>query len=362
MTEIPESDRLEGLPHPRETFDLVGHAREEALLAATRAGGRMPHAWLICGPQGIGKATLAWRMARAVLKHGVGNGPGDTLAVAETDPVVRRVTALAHPDLLLLRRPWDEKLKRLKTVLTVDEMRRLNAFLAHHAGTGGWRVVIIDAADDMNANAANALLKLLEEPPRKVLILLIAHAPAKLLPTIRSRCRVLHLRPLQPDEVAEIVRRHVASDLSGDDAALLNWLARGSAGRALRLAAHGGLDTFRQLAALLGGLPELDAVQLHRLADRISARGADQTFELAGELMSEAVETVIHLKAGDISVPPGTAGDAVRRAAAQGRLDRWLEAWDKVRAVFRDTAALNLDRKQALLSAGFLVKAAARDA
>lgn len=360
MTEIPESDRLEDFPHPRKTFDLVGHGAAEALLAETRAGGRMPHAWLICGPQGVGKATLAYRLARSVLRHGVGEGPADSLAVAPDDPVARRIAAQAHPDLLVLRRPWDEKTKRLKTVLTVDEVRRVNGFLAQHAGAGGWRVVIVDAADDMNANAANALLKLLEEPPQKVLMLLIAHAPAKLLPTIRSRCRLLRLRPLEAGEVTEIVRRHADAELPDEDAALLAFLARGSAGRALRLAAHGGLEVYKQITGLLGGLPELDTARLHRLADQTGGRGAEETFALTGELMSEALEAVIHLKAGDGAAPPGAPGRELDRAAASGPLDRWLEAWDKVRTVFAETAALNLDRKQAMLSAGFFVKMAAR--
>ncbi|MFP3944052.1 MAG: DNA polymerase III subunit delta' [Alphaproteobacteria bacterium] len=361
MTEIPESDRLEDLPHPRETLDLVGHEAEEALFAGIRAGGRMPHAWLICGPQGIGKATLAYRMARAVLRHGVGGGPADSLSVPGDDPVARRIAAQAHPDLLILRRPWDERTKRLKTVLNVDEVRRLNGFLAQHAGEGGWRVVIVDAADDMNANAANALLKLLEEPPQKVLLLLVAHAPAKLLPTIRSRCRTLRLRPLAPDAVTEIVRRHGTAELSGEDAALLAWLSRGSAGRALMLAAHGGLEIYKQITGLMSGLPEMDTARLHRLADQAGGRGAEQSFALTGELMSEAIEAVIHMKSGDAAGPPGSAGEGLGRAAALGRLDRWLEAWDKVRTVFGETATLNLDRKQALLSAGFLMKTASRE-
>lgn len=361
MNDIPESDRLEDLPHPREVFDLVGHGAEEAMLAEIRASGRMPHAWLFCGPQGIGKATLAYRLARAVLKHGVGGGPSDSLSVPSEDPVARRIAAQTHPDLLVLRRPWDDRTKRLKTVLTVDEMRRLNAFLARHAGAGGWRVVIVDAADDMNANAANALLKLLEEPPQNVLLLLVAHAPAKLLPTIRSRCRVLRLRPLNPDAVTEIVRRNGEAEPSPKDSVLLAYLARGSAGRALRLAAHGGLDLYKSIAGTFGSLPEIEAARLHRMADRLSTRGADQSFILAGELMSEAVESVIHLKSGDGALPPGEPGRGLDHAASLGRLDRWLEAWDKVKAVFRDTAALNMDRKQALLSAAFFIKIAARD-
>ncbi|MFW6027862.1 MAG: DNA polymerase III subunit delta', partial [bacterium] len=311
MTEIPESDRLEDFPHPRETLDLVGHEAEEALLAGIRAGGRMPHAWLICGPRRIGKATLAYRVARAVLRHGVGGGPEDSLSVPGDDPVARRIAAQAHPDLLVLRRQWDEKLKRLKTTLNVDEVRRLNGFLAQHAGAGGWRVVIVDAADDMNANAANALLKLLEEPPQKALLLLIAHAPAKLLPTIRSRCRTLRLRPLTPEAVTEIVRRHAKEELSGEDAALLAYLARGSAGRALQLASHGGLEVYKQFSDLLAGLPELDSGRLHRLADRTSGKGAEQVFALTGELMCEAIETVVHLKTGDGTGPPGAPGEGL---------------------------------------------------
>ncbi len=362
MTEIPESDRLEDFPHPRETFNFIGHAAAELLLNEARLSGRMAHAWMICGPQGVGKATLAYRLARSVLNHGVGGGPADSLSVPPNDPISRRIAAQAHPDLLVLRRQWDEKTKRLKTVLNVDEVRRLHGFLAQHAGAGGWRVVIVDAADDMNTNAANALLKLLEEPPRKVLMLLIAHAPAKLLPTIRSRCRMLRLRPLEPAAVTEIVRRRGIADLPEEDAALLAFLARGSAGRALRLAAHGGMDSYKQIAGLLGSLPELDTERLHRLADQASGRWAEQAFALTGELMSEAIETVVHLKAGDAARPPGSPGDTLGRAAALGRLDRWLEAWDKVRIVFGETAALNLDRKQALLSAGFFVKTAAQGA
>lgn len=354
-SELPESDRVPGLPHPRETLDLVGHEpAQQVFLEAVRQG-RLHHAWLIGGPEGVGKATLAYRMARLVLSG------ADRLDLPAGHSVVRQIAAQAHPDLLVLRRPWDDKTKRLKTVLPVDEVRRLAGFFGRHAGAGGWRVVIVDAADHMNPNAANALLKVLEEPPKRALLLLISHAPARMLPTIRSRCRTLTLRPLAPEALAEVVNRHLDAPLAEADRVLLAHLSRGSAGRALQLASQDGMGFYRELTQVFAGLPGLDAGALHRLAGRFgAAAGGEQTFAVMTELFGDAVESVIHLKSGDAKIPPGPAGEALARAADCGRLDRWLGAWDKVTALFRDTAALNLDRRQAFLSACFHVQNAAQ--
>src|SRR4029077_2872691 len=146
--------------------------------------------------QGIGKATLAYRFACSALAspHERASG-GETLDVADDTRAARQVRALSHPGLLLLRRPYDEKAKRFASAIPVDEVRRLRSFLSHRATDDGWRVVIVDDAKELNVNAANALLKSLEEPPQRTIFLLIAPAPGKLLPTIRSRCRMLPLNP-----------------------------------------------------------------------------------------------------------------------------------------------------------------------
>ena len=194
-------------PHPRETTVLFGHAEPEQVLLEAYRSGRIPHAWLIGGPNGIGKATLAYRMARFVLANPDPTAPAvrkaTSLTLPNDDRTVRRIAAQGHPDLLVLERVVNEKTGKLYTVIRVDDVRRTVPFFGSTAGEGGWRVAIVDTADELQyPQAANALLKILEEPPRNALLLLISHAPARLLPTIRSRCRRLSLRPLSAEDVA----------------------------------------------------------------------------------------------------------------------------------------------------------------
>ena len=169
----PEADRLEGFPHPRETQRLAGHLAAQQAVRQAFAEGRVHHAWLLAGREGIGKATLGYRIARFVLARPEERAEG-TLDVPPGSVAARQVTALSHPGLLVLRRPWDAKAKRHTTSIPVDEVRRLKSFLAHSAGPGAWRVVIVDQADELNTNAANALLKSLEEPPPNALFLLVS--------------------------------------------------------------------------------------------------------------------------------------------------------------------------------------------
>src|SRR3979411_1310676 len=207
--------------HPRETTALSGHRdAEQALLNAYRSG-RIPHAWLIGGAQGIGKATLAYRMARFVLAHRDPLAPNvqaaRTLAVDPSHPVARHIAAGAHGGLLTLERTLNDK-GVMRTVITVDETRETISFFGSTAAVEGWRVCIVDTVDELNPNAANALLKILEEPPRQSLFLLVSHAPARVLPTIQSRCRKLALRPLAVDDVIRAAAQ--AANIGNDDPAL----------------------------------------------------------------------------------------------------------------------------------------------
>jgi DNA polymerase-3 subunit delta' len=198
------------VPTPRQNPELFGHAAAERRLLDAWASGRLPHAWLICGPRGIGKATLAYRFARFLLKAGDatgGSGRPASLASDPQDPVFRRVAAGGHADLLTVERGWDKKRERRRGEIIVDDVRDVGAFLRLTPAEGGWRVVVVDSADEMNPNAANAILKVLEEPPRRAALLLVSHAPGRLLPTIRSRCCRLVLKPLAEDAVARLVRR-----------------------------------------------------------------------------------------------------------------------------------------------------------
>lgn len=275
MSDSPESDRLEGWPHPREAERLIGHkAAEETLLRAIN--GQMPHAWVFGGLKGIGKATLAWRLAKALLQRGRARAPLTSLDSDPLHPAVRRLMSGAQADVLSLRRPTDPKTGKIKNDLTVDEVRRLGDFYSRHAGEGGTRVAIVDSADDLNRNAANALLKTLEEPPPDSLLILIAHRPRALLPTIRSRCRMLPMQPLTEVETVRALDM-VAPDLK--NAAALARLSAGSVGGALEMAAYDGAGleaTLKAISARRGR----DTSAAHALANDLALVASAPRFRL----------------------------------------------------------------------------------
>ena len=257
------------LLHPRENPDLSGHEHAEQEILDAWSSGRLHHAWLINGPKGIGKATLAYRFARFILAGG--NAPaadeGDalfgadeipasptSLAIDPEHPVFRRVAANGHADLQVIERGMSDDGKRMQTVIPVDKIRAVGHTMSLTAGEGGWRVIIVDGAEEMNPNAANALLKVLEEPPPRALLLLITHAPGRLLPTIRSRCCQLRLSSLSPDTVDALLAKN-RPDLSDDERKVLGRLSDGSIGRALDLADSGGVGLQRDLIGLMNSLP-----------------------------------------------------------------------------------------------------------
>jgi len=360
----PESDRLEGFPHPRETKTLYGHGEAEQTLAQAINGGRTHHAWLITGPKGIGKATLAYRFARTALAAPGERAPsGDSLDVAETTTASRQVHALSHPGLLLLRRPYDEKAKRFATSIPIDEVRRLKSFLAHSATQDAWRVVIVDEANELNLNAANALLKSLEEPPPRTVFLLISSAPGRLLPTIRSRCRVLALKPLGNEDLrAAVLRALAAAGQDAPDASqwpVLERLGEGSAGRVLGLMGAGGLELYERIARLVAALPRIDWRTVHALSDELQPITAQPRFELFFELLLNSIERLIRAQA------TGEGADAERNLAARligaERLASFASVWERVGRAKAETVALNLDRKTLIIETFGRLAAAAQD-
>jgi DNA polymerase III subunit delta' len=328
-----DEEASDGL-HPRETPQLLGHAEAERILLEAYRSGRIPHAWLIGGPRGVGKATLAYRMARFVLAH---PDPGSkevqfarSLAVDPEHPVARRVAAQAQGDLLVLERTEDDKGK-MRTVITVDQVRRNVSFFGSTAGEGGWRVCIIDSAEELKLpEAANALLKVLEEPPPNSLFLLVSHAPGQLLATIRSRCRVLTLRPLSTGEVAQAVAVALGRDL---DAEVLEAaeLAEGSVGRALTMLQGPALALRQRLTQLLERLPETDPLALHALGDAMA--GADP------QPLATFVDTVNAWLSARLAVPQETT-----------RMARIAEAWEKINRAASEVQEFNLERKPLVFS------------
>ncbi len=338
---LPEADRIEGQAHPREVFELIGH--REVMLRAARAirGGKPPQAWLIAGPSGIGKATLAYRIARYLLRYGAtAEGPED-LSVAANDPVSQQVAAGAHPGLLILRRAVNERTGKLMNVLSVEEVRKLSSFFGMTSGAGGWRVAVIDTADDMNDAAANALLKTLEEPPSRAMILVLSHNPGRLVSTIRSRCQRLDLRPLSDSELESALERKLP-DLDEDERASLARLSGGSIGTALVLAEGEGVALARDADRLIDNAGHPDIPALLALGDKLGR-------------MTDGLETFGIFLANTLS-------DRIRSRGAAGvrDLDRWIEASEKVRSKFARSSALYLDPRQTVVSAALALGEAKR--
>lgn len=359
-----EADSLPGFSHPRETAQLFGHDRaERALLNAIRSQ-RLHHAWLIKGADGIGKATLAYRMARVMLSSTSGERPEeDGLSVPETDPAVARIASLSHPNLLVLRRPWQQDRGRLAQNITVGEVRRLRSFLGNTAGSDGWRIVIVDRAEDMNANAANALLKALEEPPPRCMFLLVSAAPGRLPVTIRSRCRQLKLDPLEFAPLQHAVRHALeGAGMSAPDDETLGRslaLAEGSVGRALQLLNADGLALYDKLYEALASLPNPDYGALHSLADRAAAVGDQERFDLTMDLLEGMIARLIrHSAIGKGAI--GEEGPLANALIGSRGLAPWAELWETLRRAKAETLALNLDRKSFILGTFFKLEETAR--
>src|SRR3954454_19003405 len=319
-------------PEPRANPVLLGHEAAEASLAEALRSGRMHHAWLITGPPGIGKATLAFRFARRLL---AGVPEGDTLALDPAHPVFRRVAAGTHADLLTIEREWDEKRKRRRTEIIVEDVRAIANFLRLTPAEGGWRVVVVDGADEMNRNAANALLKILEEPPSRALLLLVAHSPGQLLPTIRSRCRRMALSPLAPLLVRQLLARY-RPDLGEPEAEAIAALAGGSIGRALELAAAGGLELYRSLLGLLDRDGGIDPLALHAFADRLARAEAEEGYRAVEDLLGQLlVRLAIWSRRGPPDTGRGNAETSVLQSfCARTPAARWAELREEIRQSF----------------------------
>jgi DNA polymerase-3 subunit delta' len=326
-----QHDTLPEIPEPSENPRLVGHQEAANLLVAAYRAGKLHHGLLLAGPQGIGKATLAFHLAYHVLKHP--NPEMAPEALEKPDPgsqLFRLIAQDAHPSVLHLTRPLNKDGKSFKTVLTVDEVRRVNRFLSLTAHDGGFRFVIVDATEDMNNSAANALLKNLEEPPARTIFILISHQLGRLLPTIRSRSQVVRLAPLSNSELIEILSAFEAGVPQEPSARqALAEQAGGSARTAILLTQYGGLEIATAAKELLTSR-KLDVAGVYKLADAVSGRDRSIQFGIFNRHVLDEI-----------------AG-AARRAAEIGVLpaNRLSELWQQVNTAIIDAETYNLDRKQ----------------
>ena len=353
-------------PPPWRSGRLVGHESAERTMFAALQSGRLHHAWLLTGPRGIGKATLAWRFARFLLagqQGGLFASTSEGLDVASDSPGRALIDARSHPDLFHLRRTLHPETGRMRTEIVVDDVRDLSEFMHMTPAMGEWRVAIVDSADEMNRNAANAVLKILEEPPAKAVLLIVAHAPGRLLPTIRSRCRRLALQPLSSETVVRLLGVHAATTAQEERLALAD-LADGSIGRALELASAGSLDLYRDMVEVLATLPDLDMARLHGFAERFARRGEEANADwrslnylLDGWLKGLARHAAV---GGEGPAVVSAERGLQAKLLAAASLDRWMEAWEKVAHLLSRADAVNLDRKQTVLGSFLALQSAMR--
>lgn len=324
-----QHDTLDGVLEPAENPRLVGHAAAAQQLADALAGGRMPQGIVLAGPRGIGKATFAFHLAN-FLNAGAPVGRLDP-----SNPAFRQIAMGAHSSVLHLTRPYDEKTKKFKTVLSVAEVRRISQFLSLTAPDGGWRVIIVDPADDLNVNAANALLKNLEEPPPRTIFILVAHQPGTLLPTIRSRTQIVRFSPLPEPELAEVLSG--IEDMPQLSAGAMHQLwqrSGGSVRQAILLTQHGGLEIASELDKLALA-PVADIAAAHKLADAVSGRDKATAFAL----FNDHALNILSERASESALVQDI-----------GRAGRLSAAWQDARMAISETETYNLDQKQHALS------------
>ncbi|QQA42021.1 DNA polymerase III subunit delta' [Pelagovum pacificum] len=366
---LPEPDRIEGAPHPRETPELFGQAAAEADFLAAYGSGRLHSGWLLTGPHGVGKATLAWKIAAFLLAEPADTGSGlfgappvpDRLGLPDDHPDMRLILAGAHPRLHLVRRGPNDRGDQLSAEIRADTVRGMKRFFQLSATDGGRRVVIVDAADEMNVTAANSLLKELEEPPARTTILLVSHQPSRLLPTIRSRCRELRLSPLSPEDMASALAQ---AGVETEETAALAALAGGSVGEAIRLVRQDGLARYAELVELFSTLPQFDRARALKLADGCVGKANALRFEMTLDLIDLFIARAARTGVAGEPALQGASGEArlLTRLSPDARAARgWATLSQELTDRSRHGRAVNLDPASLILDMVFKIEDMARE-
>ncbi len=357
----------DSLVEPKAMPYCLGHERQEKLFLELFEKDTIPHAMIFSGAAGIGKSTMAFRLARFLLKNGkIDNNQdslfgGEVLAqditsldVAPNDPVFSRIASGGHADLLYIHRHYDSTKGKLDAALKVDALRKIEPFLRKTSSEGGWRIVIIDDADTMNRNAQNAILKILEEPPSNVLIMLIAHRAGMLIPTIRSRARSFAFSPLCHDDMSELLAKQ-GHALSFSELETLAALSEGSIGQALRFAEGGGLESLALIMEHLGDAPNWNWAKIHPLSMSLASPAQDKEYRMFAELLQWVFRQLLFAKArGDTSPPDYLQRGNLQKIMDENSLEKLISISDGLKNHFERVDFSNLDKRDAIRGA-FLV-------
>lgn len=349
---------------PRTALHVQGHTDQEARLLRLYNEKRLPHALIFAGVEGIGKSTLAFRFARFLLAQG-GEGdslfgeppPTENLDISADHPAFRKIAGGAHPDFLSIERAVDDAKGKKASSLDVAEIRKIVPFLRMRSTDGGWRVVLVDDADMMNRSSQNAILKILEEPPEKTLIILIAHRIGALIPTIRSRAQTLLLRPLSQAHFEDVLRAHGQGHLSATEMASLYTLSAASPGKALMLLEEGGLDNLARIIETFQSWPDFRWSDIHALAEEFGRYGNDNGFDSFARNMRWVAETLLRTKARGMAPEGPLSMRVFQEILERYSLEKLSETQSNLNEHLNAVEFGNLEKREAVLrSFAFWVK------
>ncbi len=360
-------ENLPTLKHPRQMAFCLGHDDVEKHLFELVESGRMPHGLIFAGQKGIGKATMAYRLARYLLKERPDENQGGMFAddaplpadfgMAPDEPTFRRVASGGHPEFMNIERAYDSSTNKYKDNVPVDEIRKVPGFLRMTSSNGGWRVVIIDDADTMNRNAQNALLKVLEEPPKKTVLILVTHRLGALIPTIRSRTQLIHFQPLKEHNLASLLQEQNYG-LHAEDLKTLAQLSEGSIGKAVEYVEHNALETLSEILELLSKHPKWDWPSIHAIADNLAGRGQDQNYKTFTDLFKWLFARLCVIKARNINADQLILNsEAIKGLVTNSSLEQLLEICENLHKHFDKVKYANLDKRQGVLGAFSLISA-----
>jgi len=353
---------LEGLKPPHQSNFMIGHESVEEELLSLINSQKMPHALIFSGQRGIGKSTMAQRLSRALLAYGVDDPNQDalfgddtrelltSLEIDRSNPIFSKVASQGHADMLTIEKSIDPKTKKVKKDINVESARKVAPFLRMTSADGGWRIVVIDNADTMNRNAQNAILKILEEPPKNALLILVCHRLGAMIPTIRSRCRVIDFEPLTTKNFETLLNKEYGSNFSAEEKKILNVFSNKSIGQAKDIIDNNGLENIQSTLDIFRELPNSSNLEIHTLSESAGRYGQDKPYDMVEKTFLNALEEIISSKARsrDLETPFDLKG--LETLKNNHDLEDLLTLHSDLKEMFSQGRYANLDKRMVIIN------------